>query len=67
MIPAWLEALIPLGIIATAVAGMGGLQGGVHHLFFGKPKAIGQDDWDRLIVQRDEQLKKQQGSFASGT
>lgn len=59
MIPAWVEAVIPLAIIATAVATMGGLQGGVHKLFYGKPKAIGQDEWDRWLVKRDEKLKEQ--------
>lgn len=56
MIPAWVEAVIPLGIIATMVAAMGGLQGGVHQLFYGKPKLIGADEFDRLIEKRDKRL-----------
>lgn len=56
MIPAWVEAVIPLGIIATMVAAMGGLQGGVQHLFYGKPKLIGADDFDRLVEKRDKRL-----------
>lgn len=56
MIPAWVEAVVPLGIIATMIAAMGGLQGGVHHLFYGKPKLINADEWDRLVAKRDERL-----------
>ena len=58
MIPAWVEAVVPLAIIATAVAGMGGLQGVVHKAFWGKPKPIGSDDWDRLLESRDAQVKQ---------
>jgi hypothetical protein len=62
MIPSWVESLVPLAIIATAVAGMGGLQGGVHHLFYGKPKAVGNDKWDRLMEKRDERIKQANGA-----
>jgi len=58
MFPSWIEAVVPLGIIATMVAAMGGLQGGVQHLFYGKPKLVGADDWDRLVKKRDEILKE---------
>jgi len=65
MFPAWIEAVVPLGIIATMVAAMGGLQGGVHHLFYGKPKLVGADDWDRLVEKRDERLKAEWQKSAS--
>jgi len=58
MIPSWVEAVIPLGIIATMVAAMGGFQGGVHHLFHGKPKLVGADEWDRLVEKRDKLLRE---------
>lgn len=62
MVPAWFEAVLPLGIIATMVATMGGLQGGVQQLMFGKPKLVGADNWDRLTAKRDEQLKRENAS-----
>ncbi len=59
MIPAWVEAVLPLGIIATMIAAMGGLQGGVQHLTYGKPKLIGADNWDRLMNKRDETIRNE--------
>jgi NADH dehydrogenase (ubiquinone) 1 alpha subcomplex subunit 1 len=59
MIPAWIEAIVPLAIIATMVAAMGGAQGGMHHLFFGKPKLVGADHWDRLLDARDARVKEE--------
>lgn len=56
MIPAWVEAVIPLGIIATMVAAIGGLQGGVDKLMHGKPKLVVADDWDRLAQRRDKRI-----------
>ena len=56
---AW-ETLPPFIIIVLAFGGMGGLQGLVHKGFFGKPKAIMQDNWDRHMVHRDEALQKEQ-------
>lgn len=58
MIPAWGEAVIPLGIIAAMVATMGGLQDGVHRLYYGKPKLVGGDAFDKRLKQRDDELKK---------
>jgi NADH dehydrogenase (ubiquinone) 1 alpha subcomplex subunit 1 len=59
MVPAWVEAIVPCAIITVMVAGMGGLQGVVHKAFYGRPKAHGQDDWDRLIESRDERISKE--------
>ncbi|PSC74373.1 NADH dehydrogenase [ubiquinone] 1 alpha subcomplex subunit 1 [Micractinium conductrix] len=59
MLPAWVEACVPLVLIATFVSAMGGLQGAVHHLFNGKPKATGVDEWDRLVAARDAKLLEQ--------
>jgi NADH dehydrogenase (ubiquinone) 1 alpha subcomplex subunit 1 len=40
-----------------AVTAMGGVQYLVHHAFEGKPKAVGADNFDRLLKYRDERLK----------
>lgn len=60
MFPAWFEAVLPLGIIATMIATMGGLQGGVQHMMYGKPKLVGADAWDRLMDRRDQTLREGQ-------
>lgn len=52
------EVAPPFIIITLAVGAMGGLQQLVHKGFYGKPKAIGQDDWDRKLVARDERILK---------
>jgi hypothetical protein len=57
VVPAWLEAAVPLGIITAMLSAMGGLQGGVQHLFFGKPKLVGATDWDRMLALRDERMQ----------
>lgn len=59
VVPAWVEASVPLVIITAMVAGMGGLQGAVQHVVYGKPKPIGADKWDRLMAARDEHVKQQ--------
>ena len=52
---AW-EAMPPFVIIVLAVGAMGGLQSLVHKGIYGKPKAIGQDDWDRRLNRRDVKI-----------
>jgi len=32
------------------------LQGAVQHVFYGKPKGTGLDEWDRLVAARDARL-----------
>lgn len=54
------ETAAPLAIIVGAVGLMGLSQGWIHKAFYGKPKAIGQDPWDRAMNQRDDRLKKEQ-------
>ncbi|KAL4450578.1 hypothetical protein ABPG77_000934 [Micractinium sp. CCAP 211/92] len=56
MLAPWLEACVPLVLITSFVAAMGGLQGAVQHVFYGKPKATGADDWDRLVAARDARI-----------
>lgn len=49
----------PVHLFAAMIAGMGGLQGVVQHAFYGKPKPIGQDHWDRMVQARDERIEKE--------
>ena len=35
------------------------LQGAVHHAFYGKPKPINVDEWDRLVAARDSRVLEQ--------
>jgi NADH dehydrogenase (ubiquinone) 1 alpha subcomplex subunit 1 len=52
-----IESLPPFVIITGAIAAMGAIQGAMHKWSTGKPKAVGQDSWDRLLAQRDERVK----------
>ena len=49
----------PFAIIVGAITAMGGVQYLVHHVYEGKPKAAGQDNFDRLLKYRDERLKQE--------
>ena len=51
------ESFPPFAIIVGAITAMGGVQYLVHHAFEGKPKAVGADNFDRLLKYRDERLK----------
>ena len=51
-----LESVPPFVIITGAIAAMGVVIQGVNYITFGKPKAIGQDGWDRLVGARDRRL-----------
>lgn len=51
------ETVPALVIIVGAVALMGSSQGWIHKGFFGKPKAVGQDMWDRAAANRDKHIK----------
>lgn len=50
------ETVPPLAIICGATALMGALPHGIQKLFYGKPKAILQDSWDRQLGKRDERV-----------
>lgn len=52
-----LESAPPFIIITAAITVMGLIQSGVHKLTYGKPKATGQDAWDRLNSARDTRVK----------
>jgi hypothetical protein len=53
-----LESAPPFIIITAAITVMGLIQSGVHKLSYGKPKATGQDAWDRLNAARDSRVKE---------
>ena len=65
MFPAWIEAVVPLVLITGLISAAGGLHKGVHHLFYGKPKLIGADDFDRLVEKRDQKLMEEWKKNAS--
>lgn len=50
------ETVPPLAIICGATALMGALPHGIQKLFYGKPKAVLQDSWDRQVAKRDERV-----------
>ena len=54
-----LESAPPFIIITAAITVMGLIQSGVHKLTYGKPKATGQDAWDRLNAARDTRVKEE--------
>ncbi|KAK9812717.1 hypothetical protein WJX72_002573 [[Myrmecia] bisecta] len=49
-----LESAPPFIIITLGMAAMGGLQALVQKGFYGKPKPVLVDDWDRKVMQRDQ-------------
>ena len=65
MFPAWIEAVVPLVLITGLIGAAGGLQKGVHHLFYGKPKLICGDDFDRLVEKRDQRMMEEWQKSAS--
>ena len=56
------ESIPPFAIIVGAIGAMGGLQYLAHGVGNSKPRAIGQDAFDRLVQARDERLKKGSGT-----
>jgi hypothetical protein len=54
-----LESLPPFIIITAAITAMGAIQGGIHKLYAGKPKAVGVDSWDRLLAVRDARIEQE--------
>mmetsp|Transcript_5809 Transcript_5809/g.11930 ORF Transcript_5809/g.11930 Transcript_5809/m.11930 type:complete len:84 (+) Transcript_5809:165-416(+) len=48
------------GAVILGVAGIGGLQGGVHYLFHGEnPRPILRDNFDFMMERRDARLEKE--------
>ncbi|KAI4318910.1 hypothetical protein MLD38_032565 [Melastoma candidum] len=52
----WMEAALPLGIIAGMLCLMGNIQYQIHKTANGRPKHIGSDDWDVAMERRDKNL-----------
>ncbi|KAI0531348.1 hypothetical protein KFK09_000901 [Dendrobium nobile] len=52
----WLEAALPLGIIAGLLCVMGNSQYQIHKAYYGRPKHIGNDVWDVAMERRDKKL-----------
>ncbi|GAA0159343.1 hypothetical protein Leryth_023664 [Lithospermum erythrorhizon] len=53
---AWLEAVLPLGIIAGMLCVMGNAQYFIHKAYHGRPKHIGNDVWDTAMERRDKKM-----------
>ncbi|KAK7394927.1 hypothetical protein VNO78_15468 [Psophocarpus tetragonolobus] len=52
----WMEAVLPLGIIAGMLCVMGNAQYYIHKAAHGRPKHIGNDMWDVAMERRDKKL-----------
>lgn len=52
----FLEAMLPLGIIAGALCVMGTSQHLIHKAAHGRPKHVGSDKWDVAMDRRDKSL-----------
>lgn len=52
----WLEAVLPLGIIAGFLCVMGNTQYYIHKAAHGRPKHIGNDMWDVAMERRDKKI-----------
>ncbi|WVZ05860.1 hypothetical protein V8G54_019206 [Vigna mungo] len=58
----WMEAVLPLGIIAGMLCVMGNAQYYIHKAAHGRPKHIGNDLWDVAMERRDKKLHEQASS-----
>jgi NADH dehydrogenase (ubiquinone) 1 alpha subcomplex subunit 1 len=56
-----LESIPPFAIIVGAITAIGGIQYAAHVLPMGKPKAVGLDKFDNLLIRRDDRIKKGKG------
>ncbi|KAF8007566.1 hypothetical protein BT93_K1539 [Corymbia citriodora subsp. variegata] len=61
----WLEAALPLGIIAGMLCIMGNAQYVIHKAAHGRPKHIGNDVWDVAMERRDKKLAENLSSAPS--
>ncbi|KAJ0791389.1 putative NADH:ubiquinone reductase (H(+)-translocating) [Helianthus annuus] len=52
----FLEAVLPLGIIAGMLCIAGSVQYQVHKAAHGRPKHIGNDMWDVAMERRDKKI-----------
>ena len=56
-----LESLPPFAIIVGAITAIGGIQYAAHVLPMGKPKAVGVDNFYRLLERRDQRIRERSG------
>ena len=56
-----LESLPPFANIVGAITAIGGIQYAAHVLPMGKPKAVGLDNFDRLLERRDQRIRERSG------
>jgi|EP00205_Picochlorum_sp_RCC944_P000846 hypothetical protein len=56
--PAWVEAVVPLGLIAAMITAQGVLVSGTHKMYYGKPKLVGGDAFDARLSERDDAASK---------
>lgn len=52
----WLEAVLPLGIIAGMLCAAGNIQYQIHKAAHGRPKHVGNDMWDVAMERRDKKM-----------
>ncbi|KAD3067575.1 hypothetical protein E3N88_35455 [Mikania micrantha] len=52
----WMEAMLPLGIIAGMLCIAGNVQYTIHKAAHGRPKHIGNDMWDVAMERRDNKI-----------
>ncbi|WZN62216.1 hypothetical protein HKI87_05g37520 [Chloropicon roscoffensis] len=50
------ESAPPFIIIVGAFCAMAGLQYVGNNIIYGKPKPMGQDEWDKKLIERDARL-----------
>lgn len=63
----WLEAVLPLGIIAGFLCVMGNAQYFIHKAAHGRPKHIGNDMWDVAMERRDKKMMEMLASPSSSS
>jgi len=59
----FLEAMLPLGIIAGALCVMGASQHFIHKAAYGRPKHVRSDKWDVAMDRRDRSLMEAAASM----
>ncbi|KAJ6739754.1 hypothetical protein OIU74_004506 [Salix koriyanagi] len=63
----WVEAALPLGIIAGMLCIAGNVQYVIHTKAHGRPKHIGNDMWDVAMERRDKTLLSSSSSSSSSS
>ncbi|XP_039132613.1 NADH dehydrogenase [ubiquinone] 1 alpha subcomplex subunit 1 [Dioscorea cayenensis subsp. rotundata] len=61
----FLEAMLPLGIIAGFLCVMGNTQYYIHKAVHGRPKHVGNDMWDVAMERRDKKIVEEYSSASN--